>query len=329
MGKLSLVGFTLMMSVIGTGAAAHVNWFVESDAEPLANVSLTDPVFLVWICLASMMVLFSVWIDGKLPTLRVAETKLRHDFMEILRVFTGMSFLLTAYEGSLVAPHKVADGTFGLALVVMQAAIGIMLIANRWIKTAAVMMLVLHAGVAMKFGLFPALEYAIIIGIAFFLLLNSIEDEARRDWLKPYSVDALRIWTGISLVALAVGEKLAPSALGQVFVAQYQWNFMQALGFNVFDDRLFVLSAGMVEAVIGIVLILGTTVRLAVLALSVMMAISNIVFIVQGNNDAALVEFIGHMPIIGIALLLLLLGYGQRLKITHAFSQQQAISSSV
>ncbi|MEO1641630.1 MAG: hypothetical protein AAFU41_20565, partial [Pseudomonadota bacterium] len=95
--------------------------------------------------------------------------------MEILRIFTGMSFLLTAYEGSLVAPRKVADGTFGLALVVMQAAIGIMLIANRLIKTAAVMMLVLHAGVAMKFGLFPALEYAIIIGIAFFLLLNSIE----------------------------------------------------------------------------------------------------------------------------------------------------------
>ncbi|MEO1380792.1 MAG: hypothetical protein AAFU69_10655 [Pseudomonadota bacterium] len=126
----------------------------------------------------------------------------------------------------------------------------------------------------------------------------------------------MRIWTGISLVALAVGEKLALSALGQVFVAQYQWNFMQALGFDVFDDRLFVLSAGMVEAVIGIVLILGTTVRLAVLAFSVMTAISNIVLIVQGNNEAALVEFIGHMPIIGIALLLLLLGYGQRLKIT-------------
>ena len=320
MGKLSLVGLTLTTFMVGTGAAAHVNWFVESEAEPLANFNVTDPIFLAWLCLAFMMVVFSVWLDGKLPTLHVAETKLRHDFMEILRVFTGMSFLLTAYEGSLVAPHKVADGSFGLVLVVMQAIIGIMLIANRWIKTAAVLMLVLHAGVAMKFGLFPALEYAIIIGIAFFLLLNSIEDEARRDLLKPYSVDALRIWTGISLVALAVGEKLAPSALGQVFVAQYQWNFMQALGFNFFDDRMFVLSAGMVEAVIGIVLILGTTVRLAVLALSVMMAVSNIVFILQGNNEAALVEFIGHMPIIGIALLLLLLGYGQRLKVTDAFS---------
>jgi uncharacterized membrane protein YphA (DoxX/SURF4 family) len=243
--------------------------------------------------------------------------------MEILRVFTGMSFLLTAYEGSLVAPHKVADGSFGLLLVFMQAIIGIMLIANRWIKTAAVMMLVLHVGVAVKFGVLPALEYAIIIGIAFFLLLNAIEDPTRRDLLKPYSVDVLRIWTGVSLVALAIGEKLAPSALGQVFVAQYQWNFMQAIGVTFFDDRLFVLSAGMVEAVIGVVLILGTTVRLAVLALSIMMAVSNIIFIIQGNNEAALVEFIGHMPIIGVALLLLLLGYGQRLRVTDAFSSPQ------
>jgi uncharacterized membrane protein YphA (DoxX/SURF4 family) len=320
-------GVTAAMCLIGTAASAHVNWFVESDAEPLANFSATDPVFLLWCVLAFLMVIFSIWLDGKLPTLRVAQTKMRHDFMEILRVFTGMSFLLTAYEGALVAPHKVADGSFGLLLVVMQAVIGIMLIANRWIKTAAVLMLVLHAGVAVKFGILPALEYAIIIGIAFFLLLNSIEDEARRNLLKPYSVDALRIWTGISLVALALGEKLAPSALGQVFLAQYQWNFLEALGFTFFDDRLFVLSAGMVEAVIGIVLILGTTVRLAVLALSIMMAVSNIVFIVQGNNEAALVEFIGHMPIIGVALLLLLLGYGQRLKITDAFSARRLSSN--
>ncbi|MFC6637466.1 hypothetical protein GV827_17925 [Sulfitobacter sp. JBTF-M27] len=322
MGKLILVGSTLTMCMIGTGAAAHVNWFVERDAEPLASFNVSDPIFMIWLCLAFMMVLFSVWLDGKLPTLRIADTKLRHDFMEILRVFTGMSFLLTAYEGSLVAPHKVADGTFGFLLVITQAVIGIMLIANRWIKVAAISMLALHAGVAVKFGILAALEYAIIIGIACFLLLNSIEDEKRRELFKPYSVDVLRIWTGISLVALAFGEKLAPSSLGQVFVAQYQWNFLQALGFTFFDDRLFVLSAGMVEAVIGIVLILGTTVRLAVLALSVMMAISNVVFILQCNNEAALVEFIGHMPIIGIALLLL--GYGQRLKITDAFLSPRA-----
>ncbi|SIS77131.1 hypothetical protein SAMN05421759_103143 [Roseivivax lentus] len=309
-------GVGLSTVLIGTGAAAHVNWFVQTDAEPLANVAVTDPIFLAWCVLAAGMVAFSVWLDGKLPTPRIVQSKLRHDFMEILRVFTGMSFLLTAYDGALVAPHKLAEGGLGLTLLILQAVIGILLIANRWIKVTAVLMLVLHAGVTWKFGFLPALEYAIVVGIAFFLLFNSFESEVWRDLLKPYSVDVLRIWTGISLVALAVGEKLAPSAMGQVFVAQYQWNFMEALGITIFDDRLFVLSAGMVEAVLGIVLILGTTVRLAVLALSIMMAISNIVFILQGNNEAALVEFIGHMPIIGVALLLLLLGYGQRLRIT-------------
>ena len=307
----------LALLASASAAAAHVNWFVEPGAKPLPNYALTDPVFLVWCVIAVLLVAFSIWLDGKLPNIRIADTKTRHDFMEILRVFTGMSFLLTAYEGALVAPHQVVESTTGYGLLFLQAIIGIMLIANRWIAYAAVLILVLHAGVAIKFGLLPALEYAIFIGIALFLLFNAFTDPVLMARFKPYSVDVLRIGTGVSLVALAVGEKLAPSALGQVFVAQYQWNFMQALGISFFEDRLFVLSAGMIEAVIGIVLILGTTVRLAVLALSIMMALSNVVFIIQGDNDAALVEFIGHMPIIGVALVLLLLGYGQRLKVNQ------------
>jgi uncharacterized membrane protein YphA (DoxX/SURF4 family) len=312
---------TIVTSLFGialaTPVAAHVNWFVEEQGTVLPNYEVTDPVFLTWIVVAAGMVAFSIWLDGNLPDLRIVDSKTRHDFMEILRVFTGMSFLLTAYEGALIAPHHVMEGPLITKLLFLQAGIGILLIANRWLKWAAILMLVLHVGVLITCGLAAALEYSIVVGIALFLLFNNLSDPDLRARFKLYSVDALRIWTGISLVALAVGEKLAPSALGQTFVVTYQWNFMQALGFELFDDRLFVLSAGMVEAVLGIVLILGTTVRLSVLVLSVMMAISNVVFILQGNNEAALVEFIGHMPIIGTALILLLLGYGQRLKVTH------------
>ncbi|KAA9006747.1 DoxX family membrane protein [Histidinibacterium aquaticum] len=320
-GRRTLGGFALGLTAVilsAPGASAHVNWFVDPDATPLPTYGIGDPVFLGWLVLAGLLVTASVWLDDKLPSPPIAGTRTRHDFMELLRVFTGMSFLLTAYEGALLAPHQSAVGPVGTAMLFMQAGIGIMLIANRWIAYAAALMLVLQLGVAMKFGLFAALEYAIYIGIALFLLFNSLEGELQRR-LKPYSVDVLRICTGVSLVALAIGEKLAPSSLGQTFVAQYQWNFMQGLGVEAFDDRLFVLSAGMVEAVIGIVLILGTTTRLAILALSVTMAISNVVFILQGNSEAALVEFIGHMPIIGVALVLLLLGYGRRIKVTHAF----------
>ena len=312
---LAISFITLLL--LATPTLAHVNWFVEAQGDVAPNYEFSEPIFIAWLGLASLMVAFSVWLDGKLPVLRIVDTKTRHDFIEILRIFTGMSFLLTAYEGALIAPHHVMEGPFITKLLFLQAGIGIILIANRWLKYAAVLMLILHLGVLITCGIAAALEYSIVVGSALFLLFNNLTDPKMRDRYKTYSVAALRIWTGISLVALAIGEKLAPSALGQTFVATYQWNFMQALGFEVFDDRMFVLSAGMVEAVIGIVLILGTTVRLAVLALSVMMAISNIVFILQSNNEAAIVEFVGHMPIIGTALILLLLGYGQRLKLTE------------
>lgn len=304
-------------------ALSHVNWFVEDRGDALPNYAFSDPVFLTWLVLASVLVVVSVWLDTKLPTVRIVASKTRRDFIEILRVFTGMSFLLTAYEGALVAPHQVVDGPLATKLLFLQAGIGIVLIANRWLKYAALLMLVLHAGVLAISGLTVALEYFMIIGIALFLLFNNVSDPGLRARLKPYSVATLRICTGISLVALAIGEKLAPEALGQAFVATYQWNFMEALGFEMFDDRLFVLSAGMVEAVIGLVLILGTMVRFAVLALSVMMAVSNVVFILQGDNEAALVELIGHMPIIGTALVLLLLGYGQRLRVTELWSHNR------
>jgi len=80
-----------------TQSVAHVNWFVDGDSERLPNVAITEPVFIGWLIIAALMVLVSIWLDGKLPTFAVAQSKLRHDFMEILRVFTGMSFLLTAY----------------------------------------------------------------------------------------------------------------------------------------------------------------------------------------------------------------------------------------
>lgn len=312
-----LAAAVLLLGASTGSAAAHVNWFVDrTNAPQFEPYALSEPIVVIWLAIVALMVGFSIWLDGVLPSLRVPDSKTRHDFMEILRVFTGMSFLLTAYDGSLLAPHQIATNAVAVVLLFLQAAIGIMLIANRAIHIAGILMLVLHAGVAVKYGMLAALEYGILIGIALFLIFNNVADPVRREKLKMYSVDALRIWTGISLVALAFGEKLGPAALGQAFVAEYQWNFMEALGFGVFDDRLFVLSAGMVELALGLVLILGTVTRLAVFTLSVMMALSNVVFVAQGNKEAALIEFIGHMPIIGTALVLMLLGYGRRLKVT-------------
>ncbi|MEM9724785.1 MAG: hypothetical protein AAF909_04895 [Pseudomonadota bacterium] len=309
----------LSAALVSSEALAHVKWFVDPTMASQVSFTpyqITDTAVLLWIGVMLSLAVIAVMLDRRVPSIPVADTKTRHDFIELLRIFTGMALLLTAYEGALIAPHLAVYGGLGGVLVFLQAVIGIMLIANRFILHAALLMLLLTLGIVVKFGLGSALEYFIIVGIALFLGINHLPTEASKERWKPYSVALLRICTGVSLIALAVSEKLAGAAMGQAFVANYDWNFMEMLGFSAFDDRLFVLSAGMMEATFGLILILGVMTRATMLAVSAFMLMSNLVFIAQGYREEALVEFVGHMPLIATALILLLLGYGQRLRIT-------------
>ncbi|WP_147127098.1 hypothetical protein [Shimia ponticola] len=324
----------LIAAVFGLFAAAsadaHVRWFVGSVAtvDTFEPYQITDFEVLAWIAAAVGLISASVFLDMRLPEVRIVDTKTRHDFIEILRVFTGMSMMLTAYEGAVIAPHLVAFDGFGTVLLFLQAVIGILLIANRFVRHAAILMIILHLGLAVKFGILAAAEYLIMVAIAVFLLINNLPTEELRNRFKPYSVDLLRIITGISLITLGFSEKLFGAMMAEHFLVLYPWNFMATLGLDFFTDRLFVLSAGVMEVVFGIILVLGTTTRLNVLAFSVVLFASNVLFLIDGNNEAAMVEFIGHMPVIGVALILLLLGAGQRLKITN-FLPDRNVNTSV
>jgi hypothetical protein len=156
----------------------------------------------IWILLTLSLIIFSIVLDSRLPKIRIVNTKTRQDFIEIIRVFSGMPLLLTSYEGALIALHLKACGTFGIGLVFCEAVIGIMLIANRFIWYTAVCMLILQMGVVIQFGILPAVEYFVMVGIAVFLLSNNLRSPFLIEMHKTYLVDALRICTGISLVTL-------------------------------------------------------------------------------------------------------------------------------
>lgn len=299
---------------------AHVRWFIDSDAPALSRFvpySLSDGAVQLWIAVGVLFVASSVAIDLFLPRPRLAPGGVRQNVVGILRMFVGISFLITAYEGNLIAPHLPGYGWFGVALATMQAVIGMMFIANRYLFHAAMMIFILVLGVFIQHGTGSVFEYCNIIGIALFFLLRVLPDGEGIAKYKPYSIDILRIFTGVALITLGITEKLSGAALGEAFIAQYQWNFMPLLGFESFSDRLFVLSAGVMEVVFGAILLLGTTTRLNTLVISFFMLASNITFLVSGNNEAALMELIGHMPIIGTALVLLAHGSGAGLKITN------------
>lgn len=316
-----LIAFGILLMLIlafsATGAFAHVRWFVDSNVvvENFVAYRITDPEVLIWIAVSILIVLASVILDTKLPNVRIVCSETRHDFIEILRIFTGMSMLLTAYEGAIIAPHLIAYGAFGTKLIFLQAIIGILLIANRFVRHAAILLVILHLGLTIQFGVLAAFEYLSMVGIAIFLLINNLPAPELREQYKPFSVAIMRIFVGISLITLGLAEKLFGAILAESFLAANSWNFLPALGFDFFTDRLFALSAGFTEVIFGLILVLGTTTRLNVLALSVVLLASNVLFLIEGNNEAALVEFVGHMPIIGVALVLLLLGAGQRWKV--------------
>lgn len=320
-----------MVGLWATQAQAHVRWFTDENDPALASFptyGLTDLPVLIWIGIGLTLVAIAVFLDGRLPIVPVVNTKLRHDAMELLRVFTGMSLLLTAYGGELVAPHLTAYGSFGTALVFLQAIVGIMLISNHLVHHAAILLILLYVGTMVQFGFVKTFEYVNLIGIALFLMFNYVPNEDLRAKLKPYSVDMLRIFTGIALVTLGITEKLHGALLGQSFLANYAWNFMPTLGFEWFTDQLFVLSAGSMEVVFGSIMILGVITRLNTLVIAGFMLTSNIVFLLTNENENALMELVGHMPIIATAVILLLLGYGQRLKLRNPTLRKTKASDS-
>ena len=85
----------MVAMMLATHTSAHVRWFVDGAAtvEAFQPYSITDIEVIVWIAIAIGLVATSIALDMRLPTVRVVGSKTRHDFIELLRVFTGLSML--------------------------------------------------------------------------------------------------------------------------------------------------------------------------------------------------------------------------------------------
>ena len=156
---LAALGFASIFAV--PLAHAHVRWFVDANdpaLETFPTYSWNDPAVLSWIAIGCLLICTAVVLDGRFPRVPIIPSKLRHDAIELLRIFTGMSFLLTAYTGALIAPHMEAFNGFGYALVFLDAVIGISLISNNLVHHAAILMGLLYLGTMVNFGFVKALE---------------------------------------------------------------------------------------------------------------------------------------------------------------------------
>jgi uncharacterized membrane protein YphA (DoxX/SURF4 family) len=295
---------------------AHVKWFVHADARmtPVHPYSFHEPAVQVWTAVIVACLAAALWLDRRLPELprRIATLTSQHrpQIVEFFQVMVGVALLVTAAKGAILAPHLGRGTSIGLLLRILEAAVGVLLVTDTAVRLAAASMVLLFVASTVVFGFISSLEYFNFLGTAVFLFINAHATRHPESRLRPYAIPLLRIHVGIALGVLAWTEKLIDPTAATMLLQQHQLNFMKAMGIGMFDDRLFILSAGCTELIFAVLFVFGAVTRLNTVTFAGFMISSNLYFLTAGKIHEALVEFTGHLPLMAVALMLTVHGSG-------------------
>ncbi len=310
----------------------HERWFVDSTPYPLDWASATHPGALAAVAgaAASLFLAAFVWrrtgrrpiVPGpvglgasadSLAVLYGAIPLVLALHLSITLFVSGVTLHLFAPNLVLYEPGPVPIGSIGgAAAALAQIAIGLALFYGALTRIAAALLVALWVSGMLWFGPVLLLEHAIVPGIALTLyimgrgpfavdaLLHPRLGLPRLRWL-PHALTPLRIGTGLSLVTLAFTEKLWNLPLGLAFLERYPVNFLPEWGIPL-SDEAFLLAAGAVELLAGLLLIANVYVRLGILVLWLPFNLTLAAF--------GWVELVGHLPVYGAMAVLALWGRG-------------------
>ena len=230
----------------------------------------------------------------------------------LLGLHAGVSLLSQAASGSYLAPSlELPDNWFGTLLAFLEAVIGIWLIAGYRVRPAALLLVIAGPLGALGYGVVPILERVDLLGIALFLAMLPPDDRSPggRVQAEPARLASallsLRLLVGGALVVLAFTEKLARPDLAIAFLERYPaFNILHTLGFDI-SNEAFIRLAGAVELLFGLLIISGALPQVAVIVAGIPF---NATLFFLGAS-----ELIGHLPVYGAMLVLLVYGSDRRL----------------
>jgi hypothetical protein len=222
----------------------------------------------------------------------------------LLGVHAGVSLLAQAARGTYLAPSlELPAGGFGTTLAILEGLAGVWLITGYRIRAAAILVVVAGPLGMLRYGVVPILERVDLLGVALFLAVLPPQDDqggavrASPLWLAR-ALLAMRFLVGLSLVVLAFTEKLARPELAEAFLSRYPaFNVLHSLGVS---DVAFIRLAGAVELLFGLLIVSGAMPQVAVIVAGIPF---NATLFFLGAS-----ELIGHLPIYGAMLALLVYG---------------------
>jgi uncharacterized membrane protein YphA (DoxX/SURF4 family) len=297
---------------------AHVNWFVNNENIPLENqiahFQLSESVVQVWL-VAIVVCLFLAWmLDRFVPEKKEWIKNTKTHFPLIMRIFEGILgawLLFSAVQGFLFDPSLDLSGRWGSWISMIEAGLGVLLLINRGgIWKAGVLAILYLIAIGLSERIETAFESIHIVGLIGMLHLFQKTSTSSKLWKKfeAFVLPLLRITIGLSLIVLAFSEKLLDPTNAFFLLQNYPFNFMS----STVDDRLFVLSAGAMEVLFGLIFILGWIPRINTLALLVFFLSTNACFFVLGFSEQGTQELVGHLPVLAAALLFVAYGGGNK-----------------
>ena len=229
-----------------------------------------------------------------------------------VRMHLGVALIGLLSGGYYLAPsmHLDQDVT-GWLLGVVMAIAAILLVVGWNVRIAAALLVVAGPLGMLEYGFEPVLHRIDMLGLAMFLLIAgpgrwSADHELGRvreptTLQLAQAVWALKLAVGTALIAVAVSEKLANPELAREFTGGgvIDLNVAEAIGLPVTDTE-FIRIAGAIEVLFGLLVISGALPQLIVVAAGIPF---NLTLYFFGTT-----ELIGHLPVYGAMLVLLVFG---------------------
>jgi hypothetical protein len=291
---------------------AHEKWFVDDAATFPADWGFFfEPPTLILVAVAVTVALLWRWMAVRflpLPELGFLRplARLGPWIPRILGIHLGVSLLSLAVDNAYLAPQLVVpEGAGGVLLVLAEGVIGVWLISGVFLRPAAIGVILLGPLGLVLAGPVEVLEACDLLGLALFLV---ILPPGRNGWgrvdvsprVEIAALYCLRVLLGAALIVLAFSEKLANPELARQFLDDYPaFNIFEAVGIDLAPEN-FIRIAGAVELLFGLLLISGAAPQLTVLIAGIPF---NTTLFFLGR-----VELIGHLPIYGAMLALLVYG---------------------
>ena len=308
----SVVTALTVASLLGAAgpASAHERWFTDDHhatdwsfaARPLALGSLAAVVLVTlgWRWLAAR------YRSPELPVLRPLG-RLVPFLPRLLAVHLGIALLALAARGEFLSPAlSLDDVPAGPLFAVLEGAVGAWLISGVHVRHAAYVVIAFGPALFVGAGAVALLENAALLGIAVFLALVPPAHDAAYGRVEvaadrlAAALLALRVGAATSLVSLAFSEKFTNPAMARALLdAHPELQVFSLVGVSV-DPDVFIVVAGAVEVLFGLLVLSGAAPQVAVLVAAVPFNASLLLF--------GATELVGHLPVYGV--LLTLLAYG-------------------